>query len=70
MEQAQSKYMNYQQTAAYLNLSETTLRRYVMEKLIPHHKVGGRVLFCTQDIDEWMDQRKVVADRIPSPRGV
>lgn len=70
MESVQPKYMNYEQTSVYLNLSTTTLRRYVMEKLIPHHKVGGRVLFSPSDIDAWMEERKVAADRVPSPRGV
>ncbi|NCC90541.1 MAG: DNA-binding protein [Spirochaetia bacterium] len=55
-------YMNVPDTAKYLDISETHLRRLVRERQIPFVYLGRRVIFPKQTLDEWMEeQAKAVA---------
>lgn len=56
------RYMDNKQMSEYLHLSLTTLRRYTMEKKIPHSKIGSRVLFNVSEIDDWVNKKKVKED--------
>lgn len=53
--------LNYKQASAYLHLSEFTLRRYVSEKKIKHYKLGSRVFFKPEDLDAWINSKRVEA---------
>jgi excisionase family DNA binding protein len=45
--------MTVKEVAAYLQLSEGTVRNYVSAKEIPFEKKGGSVRFRKSDIDDW-----------------
>ena len=55
---AESKTMDVNQAAAYLGVSASFLRRLVAERRVVHYKVGGRVMFRREDIDQFVDQGK------------
>ena len=52
---------NYDEAAKLLRLSVFTLRRWNSEKKIPHHKIGGRVLFSRENIIEIINRADVKA---------
>jgi len=43
---------NYKEAAKLLNIVPGTLRKWVMEKKVPHLKVGRNVRFTENQIDE------------------
>jgi excisionase family DNA binding protein len=47
--------MGYRGLAAYLGMSEVTLRHWVMRGKIPYTKAGSRVIFRRRDIENWME---------------
>lgn len=47
------------EAAEYLTLSKHTLYRYTSERKIPFYRVGGRVLMKSEDLDAWMDSRRI-----------
>lgn len=51
--------------AEYTTLSKTTIYRKVCQKTIPFHKVGGRVLFLTNEIDDWVMNNGKMVDKLP-----
>ncbi len=52
---------NYAESAKLLRLSVFTLRRWNSEKRIPHHKIGGRVLFSQENIIEIINRSDIKA---------
>jgi len=60
--------LDYQAAADYLGLSALTLRRYVSRRLLPFLKLGpSAVRFTTEDLDRWLESRKVEPlDRRPA----
>jgi excisionase family DNA binding protein len=57
---------DYKGLAAYLKVSEVTLRRWVMESRSPFTKVGSHVRFHKDDIRAWLRTNTVFADCGPS----
>jgi hypothetical protein len=53
------------QASEELRLAPITIRRRVRAKLIPHRKIGGRIFFTPQDIQEYIDQSAVPAQKVP-----
>ena len=52
--------LDYKSAAAYLGLSEFTLRRYVSLGFIPYLKLGPKLVrFNIQDLEKWLESRKV-----------
>ena len=47
--------------AALLGLRESTLRKYVMLRILPHRKLGTRVLFAPSELERWVNARRVPA---------
>jgi excisionase family DNA binding protein len=47
--------MNIREVSAKIQISVSTLRKYVMLKKMPFKKVGTRVVFDEADIDAWLD---------------
>lgn len=43
----------------YLRIARPTLYRYTSQKRIPHFHVGRKVLFDRQELDEWLDGKRV-----------
>jgi len=48
-------YLNIEELAVMLKLSEQTIRRYVFNKTIPFHKIGKAVRFRPSEIEKWID---------------
>lgn len=40
----------------YLNMSESTIRKFVREKRIPYFRIGYRIKFNIEKIDEWLEE--------------
>jgi len=49
--------LNSGQVAQWLNLAESTIRKWVHYGFIPCVKVGGSVRFRTEDIEKWLQER-------------
>jgi excisionase family DNA binding protein len=49
-----SKYHTTEETATYLRISISTLYKYVHHKKIPFHKLGNRVIFIFEELDDWI----------------
>ncbi len=57
------------QVADRSGLSIFTVRTYVRDRLIPFYKIGARVLFDKQEIEDWLAARRVseVDGKVPHP---
>ena len=51
-------YLTGKEVAAMVRLSEQTIRRYVMLKQIPFHKIIRAVRFKPSEIQQWVEKRK------------
>ena len=49
----------------YTTLSKSTIYKKMSNNQIPHHKISGRTLFMTEEIDEWIRNDGVMTDTIP-----
>lgn len=58
------RYTDIEGIAEHLALTVRHVRRMVLERRIPHRKVGGRLRFDIDEVDEWMDSMR----RGPDPR--
>ena len=45
---------NIQQAASYTSLARRTLYAYCSMRIMPHIKVGRRLLFRKSDLDKWL----------------
>jgi excisionase family DNA binding protein len=48
---------NTGQVAEWLNVAQSTIRKWVHCRFIPHVKLGGAVRFIKEDIEEWLRER-------------
>ena len=60
--QNQEDLLKVEDVAQLLGVSKSTIYTWTSEQVIPHFKIGGRVLFRRHHIDKWMDQR-FIADK-------
>jgi excisionase family DNA binding protein len=51
-------YLNVREVATALKLSVQTIRRYVLKKEIPFHKISRSVRFKPSEIERWVEKRK------------
>lgn len=51
--------VNTQELAKYIGITEGTARVWTCHKKIPYIKVGKLVKFDLNEIDKWLDERKV-----------
>lgn len=55
-----SKFQSYKQASEYWGIPIGTLSAWVCKKLIPHHRLGRRMVrFDTKILQEWMAEHKV-----------
>ena len=52
------KYMTVKEVAAMVQLTEQTIRRYVMLRQIPFHKIIRAVRFKPCEIQKWVEEKK------------
>ena len=51
--------MNIAEAAKFTGLAVSTLRAYVCSKAIPFIKIGARVVFDSDDLTRWLEDKKV-----------
>jgi len=54
-----SRLKSVKEIAPLLNCSEITIRRLIVAREIPFHKIGCRYMFSDEDISEYLRQVKV-----------
>ncbi|WP_235299530.1 helix-turn-helix domain-containing protein [Portibacter marinus] len=58
-------YITVEEVATKIQCSIPTIYRYVSKKSIPHIKQGHRLLFISNEIDEWLLSQRVEVERSP-----
>jgi excisionase family DNA binding protein len=53
--------VNTRDAAQYLGISESTVRKFLMRRLLPHYKLGKVVRFSINDLDAWLASKHVEA---------
>jgi excisionase family DNA binding protein len=48
-------YLNIKELADYLKLSEQTIRRWVLKREVPFHKIKKVIRFRLSEIEQWVD---------------
>lgn len=51
--------LNYKQASQHLHIAPTTLRRWVMERKIPHIKLGRSVRFDPVKLNRWLQDQSI-----------
>jgi excisionase family DNA binding protein len=54
----QKELLSTEETAEFLGISKNTLYEWIVQKRIPHIKVGRLVKFKRDDLEEWLKKRK------------
>lgn len=55
----QKKALTIKEASEYLNLSKGTIYKYTAEATIPHYKIGSRILFNVNELEEWLEDHRV-----------
>jgi len=48
-------YLTIEELAGYLKIAEQTIRRWVLNREIPYHKIHKAVRFRLSEIEKWVD---------------
>jgi excisionase family DNA binding protein len=56
---AESKLLTYVEMSNRINVKKNTLAQWVMQKRIPHIKIGRLVRFDENEVIKWFDSHKV-----------
>ncbi len=54
-----SQLLSVSETAEYLRLKATTIYHYVNKKKLSYYKLGNRVLFKVEDLDDFLHQNYI-----------
>ena len=57
--------MDVKMASEYLHFAKSTIYKWVEENYIPHKKLGKRVLFIKNDIDQWVENNGMLIDDLP-----
>ena len=49
-------YLTIEEVAEYLKLAEQTIRRWVLNREIPFHKIKKVIRFRVSEIEKWIDE--------------
>ena len=49
-------YLTIEELADYLKLAEQTIRRWVLNREIPYHKIKKVIRFRVSEIEKWIDK--------------
>jgi excisionase family DNA binding protein len=55
-------YLTIAELAGMVRLSEQTIRRYVLNRTIPFHKIRKAVRFRLSEIEKWIDRGGISAN--------
>jgi excisionase family DNA binding protein len=53
-------YLTIDELAEYLKLAEQTIRRWVLNREIPYHKIKKVIRFRVSEIEKWIDKGGLV----------
>jgi len=53
--------LTFQELRAEFEVSDRTLRRLIAERRIAHTRVGAQIRFRREDVDDYLDRRRVEA---------
>lgn len=53
------EYLNTKDAAKFLLVSERQMRNYKASKVIPYHKVGGRLMFKKEDLLAFVEAHRI-----------
>lgn len=53
-----SNMLDIKQTALYLNVSVSLIRKLVRKCEIPHNRIGNKLLFRKDKIDSWLKENQ------------
>lgn len=56
---ASDEYLNTKDAAKLLLVSERQMRNYKASKVIPYHKVGGRLMFKKEDLLAFVEAHRI-----------
>ncbi|WP_319561796.1 helix-turn-helix domain-containing protein [Marispirochaeta sp.] len=56
-----ARLIDYAAAAERTGVKPQTLRAWVSQRRIPHIKLGRRCLFDSEELDRWIDERRVPA---------
>ena len=59
--------LNSAEVAEWLNVAESTIRKWVHYGFIPHVKVGRAVRFIREDVEKWLRERAEKGRRTLAP---
>ncbi|MDR0444082.1 MAG: helix-turn-helix domain-containing protein [Treponema sp.] len=48
-------YLTIEDLAGYLKLAEQTIRRWVLNREVPYHKIRKLIRFRVSEIEKWID---------------
>jgi excisionase family DNA binding protein len=54
------EYLKIEDISTYLNIKSKTLYAMVESGDIPHYKIGRLIRFKREDVDLWMEEKKVI----------
>jgi excisionase family DNA binding protein len=60
-----NNYMDVGMVSEYLHVAKSTIYKWVEESYIPHKKLGKRVLFIKNDVDQWVLNNGMIVDELP-----
>ena len=58
-ETSPEKWVNLEDIAVYLSMSEDTVRTWIKEGKLPFYRVGKRYKFKISEVDEWIRTGKM-----------
>ncbi len=51
--------------AAFLGVSQRTIRRLVADRAIPHRRMGRLVRFTERDLDDYVETSRITTENVP-----
>ena len=61
-----NRFLDVQELAVYIHMSESYVYKMVSKKSIPHIKLGTRTLFEINQIDNWVINGGRMEDNLPA----
>ena len=59
---SQNEYLAYKEAADFLGITVGTLYSMVARKVVPHHRIGNRLVrFSKAELESWLN-RKAISD--------
>jgi excisionase family DNA binding protein len=53
--QVRQRFLSVKEMSEWLGIKSKTIYDWVQTQRIPHRKLGSRVLFCPEEVQQWLD---------------